>query len=112
MSQFRCFPSFLHPLASATGWKVKPANSKISAPWVSFPFGLTAQKIGLPSPPKESQAGLLRPARPWVSTPAGQKDSPCCPSEGVPAAGCEPGVLMAILVALWSRKVLSLFLGT
>lgn len=36
----------------------------------------------------------------------------CCPSEGVPAAGCEPGVLMAILVALWSRKVLSLFLGT
>ena len=93
---------------------MKRADSKeIAAPWVSFSLGLSAQKTGLAAPPRQSQAEATTAC--MALSVCRSEDSPCRPSEGVPwppAAGCEPGVLMAILVALRSRKALPLFLGT
>lgn len=93
---------------------MKRADSKeIAAPWVSLSLGLSAQKTGLASPPRESQAEATTVCVALTVCRSG--DSPGRPSEGVPwppAAGCEPGVLMAILVVLRSCKALPLFLGT
>lgn len=97
--------------ALAKSWAMKPADPKE----IYTPLGLIylwpiVQDMGFPLPRQKVRPRPLRPARPWSLYMAGQRHSPCCPSEGVswpPATGREPGVLMAILVALRGT-----FLGT
>ena len=117
-------PDFTHQLASATHVALGDrSNQKVGdetcrpkdpRPTLGLAYlWLESPGNGPPSPPKESQVKATK-----ASTTLGictrQEDSPCRPLEGVswpPATGCEPGVLMAILVALRGHRVLLSCLG-
>lgn len=84
-------------------------------PWASCFIYLQPISPENRTPERKSGRGHRGPRGPTYLHAAGEEASPCCPSEDIswpPAPGREPGVLMAILVALWDHKVFPSFLGT